>query len=244
MNAYADTVRLRHDWRLDAGNPAPAPHRGFPRSRAVGMALAAGLALAVVAGAWFRETGGLDRDPAFGRIHALLESSAHHGPLLPGTAGAAYDPQPLTRSRGLDSAGTAGVRALLKDLQEEQDHGPSAALEIAGYLALDDLAMADIRARRELDAGGDDPDLWLVAGVLAYRQSRLEDARAFFLRTLNERPGDPEARFNLALVQSETGGTGRARVIFEELAEREDLPLVRHRAQRELARLRDLQPVD
>ena len=63
-------------------------------------------------------------------------------------------------------------------------------------------------------------------------------------RAVIERPDDPVARFNLALVLSETGSSGRARDIFAELAAREDLPLVRHRAEIELARLRDLQPVD
>lgn len=244
MSAYADAVRLRHDWRLETEVVAPAPAPSFGGRRAAGMLLAASLSLLVVAGAWFLAAGGLDRDPEFGEIHALLERASHRGPMLPGTAAAAWNPLPQTRAGGFDSAGTSDVRRTLKGLQEHPEAGSSAAIEIAGYLALDDLAMADIRTRKELDAGDPDPDLLLVAGILAYRQSRLEDARAYILRALNERPDDPVARFNHALILAETGGTGRARAIFEDLAARDDLPLVRNRAEIELVRLRDLQPAD
>lgn len=241
MAAYADAVRLRHDWRVETEVSAPTPAWQFGGRRATGMLLAASLSLLVVTGAWFVTTGGLDQDPQFGEIHSLLERASHRGPMLPGTAGAAWDPLPLTRAGGFDTAGTSDMRKLLKDMQDHPEPESSAAIEIAGYLALDDLAMADIRTRRELDAGGNDPDLFLVAGILAYRQSRLADAQSHLHRAVLEQPDDPVALFNFALVLSETGSTGQARAIFEDLAAREDLPLVNHRAQLELVRLQDLQ---
>lgn len=239
MSAYADTVRLRQDWRSTTSTPAPSTGWQFGGRRASAFALAASLALLVVAGAWFI-TGGQDHDPQFGEIQALLDRASHRGLMLPGTAGAAWDPLPLTRTGGFDTAGTADVRQTLKGLKDHPEQGTSAAIEIAGYLALDDLAMADIRTRRELDAGKDDPDLFLVAGILAYRQSRLADAQSHLHRAVLEQPDDPVALFNFALVLSETGSTDQARGLFEDLAARKDLPLASRRAELELVRLRDL----
>jgi len=181
-------------------------------------------------------------DPRSSEITALLARASHHGLILPGAAAATWDPLPAIRSGRYDTAGSAGLRSILRDLQSEDESSPSAAVEIAGYLALDDLPMADIRLQRVLGEDETDPDLLLVAGILAYRQSRLEQSRQYLQRVLDVRPDDPAARFDLALILSETGSVDRARAMFRTLADRRDLPLVSHRAEIELARLRDLHP--
>jgi len=245
MAAYADTVRLRGTWRGEVARAEPGaiPTARIPAWRDRRVLVAACLPLLVAAGAWLALTGTSGPAADHQAVLALVARASHHGPILPGAGSAAWDPLPINRSGRNDTSSAADMRAALLDLRRS-DRDSWAALEIAGHLALDDLRMADIRVERELDEGNEHPDLLLAAGVLRYRQSRLEESRGFLERVLAARPADPVARFNLALVQKESGQEAAAREAFAALAAMDDRPLISHRARLELAGLPDLPPAE
>ena len=247
MAAYADAVRLRSSWQLETtaatADAYPSRTAGFG-SRTTRLVLAACLPLVIAATAWLGLRGGEGAYPGQDLLLPVLARASHHGPILPGAGSAAWQPTVLTRSGGGDRSTGDGIRDLLDDLQTSERDSWAAA-SIAGYLALDDdRQMARIRVDRELAEGNDHPDLLVTAGILAYRESYLTEARHYFESALESRPDDPVARFNLALVLSESGHSAAAGDLFQDLTGLGDHPLISHRAAQELARLADLQPTD
>ncbi len=78
-------------------------------------------------------------------------------------------------------------------------------------LARDDYSEAESQATYLLDAAGDVPEHQLLAGLVAARQKRTRDARAYYERALTQAGGTyPEALFNLGLLEKKAGNPDAA----------------------------------
>jgi len=109
--------------------------------------------------------------------------------------------------------------------------------EIGSSLAAGRRDLARNLLDSERSAGHDDADLRVLNGILSYQELEVAEAEKDFRAALEERPGDPVARFNLAFVLAELGKNGEAAALFEQLASDEDHDLIRHRAEIELGRI-------
>lgn len=242
MGAYADAVRAI-DTRL-AGTGAPSVEQPAPvlrlrprRGRRVAPAfggLAAAAVLLLMLLPLVRDGGDLP-DPRAGVQERLAAMSAS-GPLYPGVDRSFSGGEPRYRNGGeVDLAGL--IDPLRADFEAHPADAEAAYWLSAGYLAAGRLATADDVLRRALQKHPDDVALRQLAAIAAYRLNELDRAEDEFAAVLARRPRDAAARFNLALIQVETGRAEVARAMLDTLAADGANPAVQARARALLERL-------
>jgi len=244
MAAYVDVVHLRDHWHRNTSasqaEAIPTRSRFGPRARL--WVLAACVPLLILAGSLLlpgAEPGLEDLDPAFTQVAAaLVTASRGVGMMHPGSAGGEWNDGGTVYRSAQD--GPAGLSQALSDLGElppEKVPDSWRYLRAAGELVRGNLETARILVNNESPSTSRDPNILLVAGILAYTNGDLDKSEYYLGISLDIRPENPEARFNLAMVFAETDRKDQALEIFQELAQMEGYPLLHHRAKREMSRM-------
>ncbi len=182
-------------------SPPRAPRRGFPRGLAAVTLAAAAMGFVLIPL--------LSRSPEF-RVPASVEQQLQRSSDWVFVSG---QPQELTfRSSGTLVPGVEadlGTMAREYDTVIEQGNTPSpafAAALINGYLAVGNLESARVRLRDAKARIPEDADLLQAEAAVAYRESRLVEARALLERVLTLDAGNAIAARNAALVEQELTG--------------------------------------
>ena len=177
-------------------------------------------------------------DPRSG-LQARLSELSVEGPVYPGVIRLTTAGNAQYRAGG---PVTAEADALLAPWQERFAADPAdsdaAYWLTVGHLAAGRLHFADETLRRALQRHPHATSLRHLDAITAYRLSDLERAEAALQGLLADQPEDEFARFNQALVLSETGRPAEARAILTSLADDADSDALRTRAQRLLSTLR------
>jgi tetratricopeptide (TPR) repeat protein len=172
-------------------------------------------------------------------LRARLSELSADGPVYPGVARLSANGD--TRYRAGNGA-SAEADALLAPWQDRFAADPAdsdaAYWLTAGHLAAGRLNFADGILRRALQRHPDATALRHLDAITAYRMSDLERAEATLAGLLADNPDDDLARFNQALVLSETGRVDEAVGLLEALAGGDGSEAVKVRAARLLEELR------
>lgn len=163
-------------------------------------------------------------------LQTRLSELSVEGPIYPGVIRLAAAGNERYRAGG---PVTAEADALLAPWQERFAADPAdsdaAYWLTVGHLAAGRLHFADETLRRALQRHPHATSLRHLDAITAYRLSDLERAEAALLGLLADRPEDDFARFNQALVLSETGRTDEARAILSILADEAGSEVLRTR---------------
>jgi len=243
MAAYVDAVHLREHWRQNSTVPQPGAGESKPRRRPQIRLwlLAAIVPLLIMAGAWFFLSESRinleDLDPAFGQVIAAVATASHEGMILPGGAGADFDRQVVYRSGGSHSPELSEALTILGDLPSKDFPESLRYLSIAGELADNNWETARILVENETPIASEDPDILLLAGIVAYMDDNLEESEKYLRKALEKRPNHPETMFNLALLLAENDQPEMAREIYQDLVKLDEYPLLYNRTKIELSKL-------
>ena len=216
--AHAEIVRIAlHPERLvvpaDLRQAAMAAGPASVRSRSSrprllpAFAAATALAAAVV---FMVQMGNDQVHPA---IQSALLQQTPSGLVLPGLI-----PDATSASIVYRDAGSAEIGPELQALAAEYRHDQNVDTAFwlgSGYLAAGRLEAAADLMREARRRHPDDSRLIIVDAVAAYRRSRLDLAEALLRQILLADPGHAVARYNLALVLSESGQLEEAHILLD-----------------------------
>jgi tetratricopeptide (TPR) repeat protein len=230
--AYAARVGTGSPWlRADSGAAAFLRPLRWRRRRSLALALAAGLA-------WL----GIPDSPspfapdpvlagAVGRVSAA-------GFVLPGAERHGETETAVYRSGAIPgNVADALVRAIAVS-RERPRCTHAAAWGVAGLLAADRLDEARIRAENAARRFPRDPRFPLLRAAVAYRESRLDEVERHLRASLAIEPRGLAARFDLALLLSETGRPEEAAEVARSIVADAPDTLPARRAEALLASLR------
>jgi len=242
MAAYADVVRLRQNWRRKAVAPVPAPTPlPVPRSRRPRRGLwvmAACVPLLLLGGVWFllSDSGGTpgELNPAISYVVEAVNDASHFNMVLPGSGRAQWETGHIYRSENFNAPGLTDSLNVLLEIPDQEIPKKFPYLKAAGAVADRNLPLAKNLVDNELDAGSRDPDLFLLKAAVEFQLGETEVSEDYLNKSLQMRPDNPEALFNLAYLMENAGRMDEARQIFVKLETLEDYPLIRGRAEAEL----------
>lgn len=203
-----------------AAGPASVRSRSLRPRLLPAFATATALAAAVI----FMVQMGADRGhPA---IQAALIEQTPSGLVLPGLIPDAASPSIIYRD-----AGSAELEPELQALAAEYHHDQNVDTAFwlgSGYLAAGRIEAAADLMREARRLHPDDSRLIIVEAVAAYRRSRLDIAESLLHQILEADPDHAVARYNLALVLSESGRLDEAHVLLDGGSWTGDQDLHRH----------------
>jgi len=212
FRAYAARIGGGSPW-LRADPTAAAFVRPLARRRRRSFLVAVAATLGLVA--FLDAPGPFMPDPvlagAVGRVSGA-------GFVLPGAELHGGMPTAVYRSGAMPGNVASALARAITVSRERPTCANAAAWSVAGLLAADRLDEARIRAEHAGRRFPRDPRFPLLRAAVAYRESRLEEVEEHLLASLAIEPRGIAARFDLALLLSETGRQAAATEVARALA--------------------------
>jgi tetratricopeptide (TPR) repeat protein len=208
-----------------AGGPNRPARTGWRRlaglTPAGRTAVAAAIVTVFVAAVLWLRPGGGEFDPYSDALapvtDALINASERNPLIIPGvedeisTAPAAVRSGPAPVTRSLDEA----LSALAIEYNRGANSPDEAQWLIGAYIATGQLVNARVYLEDASRRYPSDPDVTVLAGMLAWSDSDLGRSAELFSVALEAEPNHPTALYNLAVVRLESGDTEGARELLE-----------------------------
>ena len=245
MAAYSDAIRYRtaHLARpeafrrpkdLDTAAPATRDIRPIYRARPMRFLLVSAAAAASVALYFGLRSGRQPRgiEPSWqppAAVRTAVDHSFSSDFILPGARSFELSGPVMRAGDAVPAALLASLDSMATLFAQNKLDSAGTYWMISGTAAAGDLNRAETYLKIARDRNPDDAALFLLAAGIAYKQSDLESSERLLRRSLEVDSLSEAARYDLALIQAETGRESEALPMLDGLT-RATNPLVRTRA--------------